>query len=192
MRPFALLLTLFTALCATPPATADAVSDAIKRGGVALLMRHASAPGMGDPEQFRLNDCSTQRNLSAEGRSEATRIGRHLAHLGLVPGEVLTSQWCRCRETAKLAFGGGKDWPALNSFFNNRQSEDRQTADVLARIATIKPGDRPLVLVTHQVIVTSVTGVFPESGEVVVVRASTKDGKPGVTVIGSVKPESAK
>jgi len=190
MRLRTALLTLLI-LC-SPHALADAVADALRAGGVAVLMRHATAPGNFDPEGFRLDDCSTQRNLSPEGRSEARRIGAHLKGIGLVPGEVLTSQWCRCRETAVLAFGAARDWPALNSFIRTRDSEATQVAEVLARIAAIRPGDKPLVLVTHQVMITAITGVYPQSGEVVVVAPARESGKAGVKVIGSVKPDAAK
>jgi phosphohistidine phosphatase SixA len=186
-------LFVILALCITTgPARADPAADALRSGGVALLMRHTTAPGTWDPDNFKLNDCATQRNLSAEGRDEARRIGAHLKKLGLVPGEVLTSQWCRCRDTAALAFGGGRDWPALNSFAQDRERETRQVAEVLARIARVKPGDKPLVLVTHQMIITAVSGVFPQSGEVVMVAPAAGGGKSGVTVIGSIKPEAAK
>ncbi len=173
------------------PAQADAVGDAIRKGGVALLMRHATAPGVGDPEGFKLDDCSTQRNLSDEGRAEARRIGAHLKKLGLPPGDVLSSQWCRCRETASLAFGSHQDWPMLNSFFIDRGTEPKQKAAVLNRISQLKAGQRPLVLVTHQVIVTSVTGIFPQSGEVVVVAPQRVDGKTTVRVIGTIKSDAA-
>ena len=202
MRPL-LCVPIFSWLVLRP-AAADPVADAVKAGGVALVMRHATAPGVGDPEKFSVSDCSTQRNLSTEGREEARRIGLHLKSLGLVPGLVLTSQWCRCRETAELAelaelaFGGAlydstepADWPALNSFFRARESEPRQTGEVLARIAKLKPGDKPLVLVTHQVIITSVTGLFPESGEVVVVAPARVAGTAAVRIIGTIKPSAA-
>lgn len=188
-----LLIILLATLSLLPSfARADAVTDAIRKGGVALLIRHATAPGTGDPENFRLNDCSTQRNLSDVGRDEARRIGAHLKALGLQPGEVLTSQWCRCRETATLAFGAARDWPALNSFFRDRDTAPSQTGDVLARIGKLKPGDEPLVLVTHQVMVTALTNIYPQSGEIVVVAPLREGGKPALKVIGNIKPELAK
>lgn len=171
---------------------ADAIADAMREGGVALLIRHAKAPGNFDPKEFKLDDCSTQRNLSAGGRDESRRLGAYLKGLGLVPGEVLTSQWCRCRETANLAFGASRDWRALNSFISARDKGPRQVAEVLARIAQIKPGDKPLVLVTHQVMVTALTGVYPQSGEVVVVAPVNNDAKAGVKVIGTVKLSATK
>ncbi len=190
MRLLPALLTLLVVF--SPHARADAIADAIRGGGVALLVRHATAPGTFDPEGFKLDDCSTQRNLSVEGREEARRIGAELKRRGLIPGEVLTSQWCRCRDTATLAFGAARDWPALNSFIRARDSGPKQIAEVLARIAKIKPGDKPLVLVTHQVMVTALTGVYPQSGEVVVVAGGRKDGKAGLKVVGTIKPVAPK
>ncbi len=190
MRRIFLLITLV--LVCAPQVRADAIADAARSGGVALLMRHATAPGTFDPDGFRLDQCQTQRNLSDAGRDEARRIGAHLNARGLFPGEVLTSQWCRCRDTATLAFGAARDWPALNSFVRNRDSEAQQVAEVLERLAKMKPGDKPLALVTHQVIVTGVSGVYPQSGEVVVVTAARQNGKVVVKVIGSIKPDEAK
>ncbi len=187
MRFWAKLLTILLLPAST--AHADVVADAFKAGGVAILMRHATAPGTFDPDHFKLDDCATQRNLSDAGRDEARRIGIKMKALGLIAGEVLTSQWCRCRETAALAFGAARDWPALNSFVRDRSTEQKQTTDILARIAAIKPGMRPLVLVTHQVIVTTVTGIYPNSGDAVVVAPSRRDGKAGVRVIGTVKAD---
>lgn len=188
-----LLITLLATLSLLPSfARADAATDAIRKGGVALLMRHATAPGTGDPENFKQDDCSTQRNLSEAGRDEARRIGAHLKALGLKPGEVLTRQWCRCRETATLAFGGARDWPALNSFIRDRDSAPKQVSEVQARIGKIKPGDKPLVLVTHQVMVTALSGIYPQSGEVVVVAPVREGGKHALKVIGSIKPEVAR
>lgn len=190
MRRLLILITLV--FVCVPQVRADAIADAARNGGVALLMRHATAPGTFDPDGFKIDDCPTQRNLSPAGREEARRIGAHLKARGLAPGEVLTSQWCRCRDTAMLAFGTARDWPALNSFISNREREAQQVAEILERLARMKPGDKPLALVTHQVIVTGVSGVYPESGEVVVVTAARQNGKVVVKVIGSIKPEAAK
>jgi len=189
---FALLALLALPFAVSAPALADAVGDALRAGGVAILIRHATAPGTFDPEGFRINECATQRNLSAEGREEARRIGANFRSLGLVAGEVLTSQWCRCRDTAQLAFGGARDWAALNSFIGAREKEAAQVAEVMARIAQIRPGDKPLVLVTHQVMVTAITGIYPQSGEAVVVAPARKDGRDAVTVIGRVAAPAAR
>lgn len=189
MRAF---LTLLLTLACNPVSAADPVATALAAGGVALVMRHATAPGTSDPEHFKLDDCPTQRNLSEEGRAEARRIGAYVKKLGLIAGEVLTSQWCRCRDTAQLAFGGAKDWPALNSFIRDRDAGERQVAEVRARIAALKPGDRPLVLVTHQVMVTALSGIYPQSGEIVVLAPVTRDGRQELRVIGSIKPDAAR
>lgn len=183
---FALLLSI------SAPVRSDPVADALRAGGVAVLIRHATAPGTYDPEGFKIGDCTTQRNLSSEGREEARRIGANLKSIGLVPGEVLTSQWCRCRDTATLAFGNARDWPALNSFISARDKEAAQVAEVAARIARIRPGDRTLVLVTHQVVITAISGVYPQSGEAVVVAPGGKDGKKTVRLVGNILPPPAR
>ena len=188
-RAFACLALL---LSISAPVRADPVADALRAGGVAVLIRHATAPGTNDPEGFKIGDCTTQRNLSEEGREEARRIGVNLKSIGLVPGEVLTSQWCRCRDTASLAFGTARDWPALNSFVSTREKESAQVAEVSARIARIRPGDKPIVLVTHQVVITAISGAFPQSGEAVIVAPTHKVGKETLTIIGRIRQESAR
>ncbi len=105
------------------PAAADeaAAWAALRAGGHVALMRHASTePGLGDPPGYKLDDCATQRNLSAQGREEARRIGERLRKEGVVVEKVYTSPWCRCRDTALEAFGKADDWEALSSFFDDR------------------------------------------------------------------------
>ncbi|MBL8309768.1 MAG: histidine phosphatase family protein [Burkholderiales bacterium] len=144
-------------------------------------MRHAqTVPGLGDPPGFKLGVCDTQRNLSVDGRAAAARFGERLRQAGVRFTGVYTSQWCRCRDTATLIAGQAEDWPALNSFFDDRDAEPKQSAEVRQRIATLKPGET-LLLVTHQVNITAITGIVPAMGEAVVVRA----GKGGaVEVVG--------
>ena len=137
-------------------------------GGQVVVMRHASTdPGVGDPAHLRLEDCATQRNLSAAGREEARRIGEALRARGVPIGQVLSSRWCRCLETARLAFGKGEPWPPLDSFFRDRGREPAQTAAVRARAAE-RPSAGNLIIVTHQVNITALTGLFPAQGEMVV------------------------
>ena len=141
-----------------------------RNAGAVLLMRHATAPGGGDPPGFRLDDCTTQRNLSATGRAEAQAIGAALRAAGIRPALVATSQWCRCRDTAVLlGLGPVQDWPEINSFFADRSREPAQTAATLARLATL-PADATAVLVTHQVNITALTGIVPRQGEIIVTR----------------------
>ena len=111
---------------------------ALQAGGVAILLRHAQTePGVGDPPGFRIGDCSTQRNLSDDGRRQARRIGEALAARRVRIDHVLSSQWCRCLETARLAFPGRpvEPWPALNSFFDDRSTEPRQTREAATRLS---------------------------------------------------------
>ncbi|HMO73647.1 MAG TPA: histidine phosphatase family protein, partial [Paracoccaceae bacterium] len=160
------LIVLALALLA-PPALADAWVAAREPGAV-LLMRHAHAPGTGDPAGFRLEDCATQRNLNSAGRAQARRIGAAITARGIVPDRVLTSQWCRARETAALlAVGTPKDWPVLNSFFGEMPNEPAQTTALRRFLSEEAAGER-LVLVTHQVNVTALTGIVPRAGEIVV------------------------
>src|SRR5438128_491577 len=96
----------------------------LRRGGLALLMRHGSTlPGLGDPPGFRVADCATQRNLSPEGRDEARRVGERLKHERVRVAHVYTSPWCRCRDTAMLAFVRADDWEPLSSFFDLPERE---------------------------------------------------------------------
>lgn len=144
-------------------------------GGWVMMMRHAATEaGIGDPPDFRIGDCGTQRNLSDAGRDQARRAGVAMRAAGIRIDEVRTSQWCRCRETAELAFGTAQDWPALNSFFADRSGGRDQTAEVLAHTSSLAAG-RNLMLVTHQVNITALAGGFVVPGEVVVGRVRNGD-----------------
>jgi broad specificity phosphatase PhoE len=174
------LITLFVALV-LPGLAAAQDWEALRSPTAIVLMRHALAPGTGDPAGFRLDDCATQRNLDARGRAQAERIGAALRNRGIDFDAVWTSQWCRCRETAQLLeLGPVIEKPPLNSFFGDRSREDAQTQATRAMLEDAS-GDR-LMLVTHQVNITALTGVFPSSGEIVV--AELRDG--GLTVTGRI------
>ncbi len=140
-----------------------------------LMIRHALAPGSGDPAEFRLADPTTQRNLSEAGRRQARAIGSYFRESGLTEARVLTSQWHRCRETARLmGLGPVEDMPSLNSFFQRRSREGPQMRALKDWLAE-QDLTRPTLLVTHQVVITSLTGYFPQSGELVIVRRA-EDG----------------
>ncbi len=164
----------------------DALWQSLNTPGHFAIMRHALAPGTGDPAEFILGDCRTQRNLSAEGRVQAARIGARFRANGIESAEVFSSQWCRCLETAELlGLGTVVEFPSINSFFRNREYRDPQTSEVkdwLARQTT----DTPTILVTHQVNITALTGVFPASGELVFVRVGS-DGD--ITVTGTIRTD---
>ena len=167
------------------PAQADEARawQVLAAGGV-VLFRHANAPGGGDPPGLRIGDCSTQRNLDATGRDQARRIGAAFAGRGIAVGAVLTSQWCRTRETAALAFPGrAADEPAFNSFFADRAAGPARTAAARAVLARWS-GPGALVVVTHQVNITALTGIFPASGEGIVLE---RDGT-GWRVAGRIRP----
>jgi phosphohistidine phosphatase SixA len=151
--------------------------DALRSGGHLLLLRHAQTePGIGDPAGYKLSDCATQRNLSAEGRAQAKRTGEALAAKGIRFTKTLTSQWCRCRDTAKLISDSVADFVALNSFFDDRSTEPKQTAAVRAHLKQMKANESWL-LVTHQVNISALTGVSPAMGEGVVVRVKGGEWK---------------
>ena len=142
--------------------------------GYAVLMRHALAPGSGDPAGFRLGDCSTQRNLSPEGRRQAVAIGAQWRRERMPVDRVLTSRWCRARDTARLlAVGKVAAYPALDSSFTVTDAvASRRTAKVRALIARHRNRPGVLVLVGHQVNITDLTGIAPPSGGAVVVKAN--------------------
>jgi phosphohistidine phosphatase SixA len=159
-------------LVAAAPGRADeALWAALADGGHVALMRHAEAPGTGDPENFRLEDCSTQRKLDEAGREQARRTGEAFRDHGVAIGRVLSSRWCRCLETAELlGLGEVVAFAPLDSFFGDRGRGPDQTAAVRALLADADAEGPSLVMVTHQVNITALTGIFPRSGEIVVLR----------------------
>ncbi|MDF1727951.1 MAG: histidine phosphatase family protein [Sulfitobacter sp.] len=158
--------------------------DLLKEEGVHAIMRHALAPGVGDPGRFQLGDCTTQRNLDARGRAEAEAIGAALREAGISFDGVHASQWCRTMETAELlGLGPVEETPALNSFFQDRSSSAAQTADVKELI--LGAGGK-LMLVTHQVNISALTGQGTGSGEILVIRL--EDGEVEVLESISVSP----
>ena len=181
----ATLLIVCALLCGfTGSASAASVWETFRAGQAVALMRHALAPGGGDPTQFLLGDCSTQRNLSEEGRAQSKRIAALMKEQGIDAAQVLTSQWCRCMDTATgLGFSAPQELPMLNSFFQDRSTALAQTTQlsnwIKNRLENITSDPiLPAVLVTHQVNITGLTNVFPQSGEIVFV--GLKDGKPVV------------
>lgn len=175
-------------VCFMPVSHASEVAlwQAARTPGHFVLIRHALAPGTGDPPQFRIGDCTTQRNLSAAGRVQAQRIGDRLRAQGVRAASVHASQWCRCLDTARLLnLGPVQPNPRLNSFFSDRSQASPQTA-LLRDWISKQPLTTPLVLVTHQVNITELTGVYPGSGELIIVRRQS-DG--GLDVVGTIKVE---
>jgi len=152
----------------------EAAWQELRNNGI-VLFRHALAPGTGDPAAFDLADCATQRNLNKQGQRDARRIGEAFREQGIKVARVLTSQWCRCRDTANLAFPGlVEEEPIFNSFFENRSAGPAQTSAAISLLAEWR-GPGALVIVTHQVNITALTGVFPSSGEGIVVRIENRE-----------------
>lgn len=143
---------------------------ALLRPGSFALIRHATAPGTNDPPGFRLDDCATQRNLSTEGRAQAVRIGDLFRGNAIYTADVFSSQWCRCLDTARLMkLGEVRAEPLLNSFFQDRSREAGQIEALRRWIGQLKLA-KPTVFVTHQVVVTALSQIFPGSGEIVVMQ----------------------
>lgn len=172
--------TIFFLLCFLPSLVFANDWEAFDKPGAHAIMRHALAPGGGDPANFDITDCSTQRNLDDRGRAQSRRIGAALRARKINFQVILTSQWCRSRETAELLdLGPVTEAPALNSFFQDRSTADAQTR-ATRQIAQEAPG--PLLMVAHQVNITALTGVFPSSGEIVIFRVTDT----GTEVLGTV------
>ena len=180
------LLVICVLTLLAPPGTAWASAEgweAMRQPGAIAVMRHAYAPGTGDPDNFRLGDCTTQRNLNDQGRDQARRIGAAFRANGVEIDRVLTSQWCRSAETAELlGLGTPEPLPSLNSFFDARHRRAEQTEETLAFLRA-QPADQRLILVTHQVNITALTGRGTASGEFVVIDL-TEDGE--VEVLGEI------
>lgn len=159
-------LAAFALLTSLAPASADPLVARLNEGGYVLMIRHANAPGIGDPPGFKLDDCSTQRNLDEAGRAQAVAMGAWLRARGMQRAEVYSSQWCRCLETARLMnLGPVKPLPALNSFFERPAEAEATTRTLRAFLAERSPGSPPLVLVTHQVNISALAGTGLGVGE---------------------------
>ncbi len=180
---FALLFVL--CLWATVAGADDeALWQKLEEGRYTVFLRHSLSPGTGDPENFKLDDCRTQRNLSPEGRAQARRIGEAFWRRRILVGEVRSSRWCRCLETARLAFGKADPWPALDSNYNDpTQRREDKNRTLLEYLLANPPKGGNRILVTHHFNIRDLTGVSPGSGEMVVV---VLDGAGGLRVLGTL------
>ena len=169
-QTLALLLGLILPLAAFAD---EALLKKLKAGGYVLLLRHAATEaGLGDPPNFLIGDCKTQRNLSDAGREEARQLGRLLKFRAINLAPIRSSQWCRCLETARLAFGEEpQSWPLLNSLNAQPDKEFDLADEVSALAAKVKPPYNA-VLVTHNFNIRALTGFSPKEAELIVVRAS--------------------
>ncbi len=185
-----LLLILVGFVCAisngSRAAEAVALAELAKPGRV-LMLRHANAPGTGDPSNFSLGDCSTQRNLDQAGRAQAQSLGQRLAQAGVSQTRVYSSQWCRCLDTARLLkLGPVQPLPALNSFYERSQERETTLAALRAFLAGLSTTGAPVVLVTHQFTITALTGEGTPSGGGSLFQLN---GSGAPRLLGSIKPD---
>ncbi len=153
------------ALAQSLPTASSALLTAWRREGGVLLIRHAAIEaGLGDPPGFVIGQCYTQRNLSEAGQQASRALGQWLRAQQFKPDAVHSSQWCRCQDTAQLAFGQYENWPALNSTFAGQGDAPAQLQALRERLLALPVG-RTEVWVTHQVIMTGLTGAYPALGE---------------------------
>ena len=143
--------------------------NSLKEGGKLIFIRHAYAPGNGDPENFNLKNCSSQRNLNQKGIDQSKKIGLFFTENKIQIDKVLTSEWCRCKDTAKYAFNYYTTFDALNSFYDARfmKNKAKQIKDLKKYISSWN-SKKNLVLVTHFVVISETLGVGSASGEIIV------------------------
>ena len=147
----------------------------LKQGGKLIFIRHAYAPGGGDPKNFDINDCKTQRNLSNSGRNQAKKIGSFFKENNILIDKVYSSEWCRCKETASIAFNDFETKSFLNSFFSSQFAKNRDSQ--MKKLKTFISNwneNKNLVFVTHYVVISESLNYAPSSGEIVI---SNKDFK---------------
>jgi broad specificity phosphatase PhoE len=181
MRPARFVLALVVLSIPRAAPADEALWTLLKGGGQVVIMRHAATvPNV--PDTLGPGGCASQRNLSEAGREDARRIGAAFRARGITVDDVRASVWCRCMDTARLAFGSATNWPPLDSFFRDRSREPAQTLQV--RELVIRHRGGTLALVTHQVNITALTGLFPAEGEMLIL---TPRGD-GFTVAGRLKP----
>ena len=154
--------------------------EKLKDGEKIILIRHALAPGSGDPINFDLNDCTTQRNLNIEGVEQSKKIGSFFNKNNIPIDQVLSSEWCRCKDTAKYAFENFTTFNALNSFYdeNYAANETKQIND-LKKFIKNWHSDKNLVFVTHYVVISSILNVGSSSGEIIITDKN-------LNIIGSI------
>ena len=154
------------------PVKADLKESTIKelaKGEKLIFIRHAYAPGGGDPNNFDLNDCSTQRNLNSEGQNQSKKIGLFFKENNISIENVYSSEWCRCKDTAFIAFNNFEQKNFLNSFFSSKFAHNRDSQmKSLKEFVKKWDGKKNLVFVTHYVVITDILNYAPSSGEIVI------------------------
>jgi len=175
MRYFKIILIFFLFLLNRTSLASENIVEILKKEKNIIFIRHAIAPGNGDPSNFDILDCSTQRNLSKDGELQALKIGNFFKKNDIKITEVLSSEWCRCKDTAKIAFGNYETKNFLNSFYDDKfsQNKDKQILDFQKFIRNWnKTGN--LVFVTHYVVISEILNKATSSGEIVVTDNNLK------------------
>ena len=162
----------------------DQTWNLAQEGNKIILIRHSLAPGGGDPTGFKINDCKTQRNLNRTGINQSKKIGKLFKKNKVPVDQVLTSQWCRCKDTAKYAFENYKEFTALNSTFQSpyNKNERKQLKELYSFVKKWSGNGKNLVLITHYSIITAVTNAVPSSGEIVITDKNLK-------VLGTIRTD---
>ena len=151
------------------------VVENLKKGGNIIFIRHAYAPGGGDPDNFNIYDCLTQRNLSDLGREQSKKIGNFFKKNFIPIDKVISSEWCRCKETALIAFNDYETESFLNSFYSAKFSKNKKKQMInLKKYINNWKGDKNLVLVTHYVVISEALNYAPNSGEIIVADKKLK------------------
>ena len=147
-----------------------------QEGNKVILIRHSLAPGGGDPTGFKIDDCKTQRNLNRAGINQSKKIGKLFKKNKVPIDQVLSSQWCRCKDTAKYAFKSYKEFTALNSTFQSpyNKNEPKQLKELYNFVKKWDGEGKNLVLVTHYSIITAITTAVPSSGEIIIADKNFK------------------
>ena len=145
------------------------ITNALQEGNKLIFIRHAYAPGTGDPNNFILQDCPSQRNLNEEGMNQSIKIGLFFENNNIQIDKVLSSEWCRCKDTAQIAFKKFETFDALNSFYDNRFSSNKsKQIRALKEFIRNWNSDKNLVLVTHFVVIQEMLNLGVSSGEIVI------------------------
>jgi len=171
-----LLKVLILSLFSTHSHSSEQNWKPAQEGNKVILIRHSLAPGGGDPTGFKIDDCKTQRNLNRVGIKQSKKIGKLFKKNKVLIDQVLSSQWCRCKDTAKYAFGDYKEFTALNSTFQSPydKNETKQLKQLYSFVKKWDGKGKNLVLVTHYSIITAITNAVPSSGEIVITDKNFK------------------
>ena len=149
--------------------SSEKIINSLKNGKKVVFIRHAIAPGNGDPDNFDISDCSTQRNLNEKGRDQSKKIGEFFSSNKILFDKVLSSEWCRCKDTGIIAFGDIETFSALNSFYDARfsKNKDKQIKQLKEYIKNWD-GKKNLILITHYVVILEILGLGVTSGEIII------------------------